>query len=96
MNEHREASVRLTFDFDNIESGMYSKVTKAIVSKFNLEVAGTKKTGLDAVFQDFKCGNNLVGLEWGNWSGYIVNAKNKAAERLITEIANYVSVTFRS
>lgn len=96
MNEHRDASERLTFDFDKIESGMYSKITKAIVSEFNLEVAGTKTTGLDEVFQDFKQGSNIVGLEWDNWSGYIINAKNKSAEPLATEIASYVSATFNS
>ena len=96
MSEHRDASERLTFDFDKIESAMYSKVTKAIVSKFNLEVASAKTQGIDEIFQDFKHENNIVGLEWDNWSGYIVNAKNKSAEPLVTEIANYVSATFNS
>lgn len=96
MSEHRDASERLVFDFDKIESAMYSKVTKAIISKFKLEIAGAKTQGLDEIFQDFKQGNNIVGLEWDNWSGYIVNAKNKSAETLVTEIASYVSATFKS
>ncbi len=96
MNEHRDASGRLTFDFDKIPSGKYSKVTKGIVSEFSLEVADSKTSGLDEVFQDFKIGNEVVGLEWDNWSGYIVNAKTKTAEPLVRKIAGYISATFNS
>ncbi|WP_372763172.1 hypothetical protein [Pseudoalteromonas sp.] len=96
MNEHRDASGRLTFDFDEIPSGKYSKVTKAIVSEFSMEVAGVKTRGLDEVFQDFKKGNEVVGLEWDNWSGYIVNAKVKSAEPLVREIAGYIRAKFNS
>lgn len=96
MSEHRDNSDRLTFDFDNIESKMYSKITSEVVSHFGLEVATKKVNGLDEVFQDFKRGSEIVGLEWDNWSGYIVNAKTKSAEPLAREIAGYVSATFNS
>lgn len=96
MNEHRDASERLTFDFESIESGRYGKITKAIVSEFGLEPAGDKTRGLDEVFQEFKRGNEVVGLEWDNWSGYIVNAKTKSAEPLVREIADYISAKFNS
>jgi len=96
MSEHRDNSDRLTFDFSDISSGKYSKITKAVVSEFDLEVAGAKTRGLDEVFQDFKKGNEIVGLEWDNWSGYIVNAKVKSAEPLVREIASYISAKFNS
>lgn len=96
MNEYRDASDRLTFDFNGIESGWYGKITKAIVSEFSLEPVGDKTRGLDEVFQDFKRGDEVVGLEWDNWSGYIVNAKTKFAEPLVREIAGYVSAKFNS
>lgn len=96
MNEHRDASGRLTFDFDEIPSGKYSKVTKAIISEFSLEAASAKTSGLDEVFQDFKRDSDIIGLEWDNWSGYIVNAKNKTAEPLVREIAGYISATYNS
>ncbi len=96
MNEYRDASDRLTIDFDKIESGLYSKITKAIVSEFSLEVASAKTRGLDEVFQDFKIGSKVVGLEWDSWSGYIVNAKTKSAETLVREIAGYISAKFNS
>lgn len=39
MNEHRDASNRLTYDFNEIEAGLYSAVTKAVVADFELEPA---------------------------------------------------------
>lgn len=96
MNEHRDASERRTFDVSNIEFGTYGKITKAIVSEFGLRPAGEKARGLDEVFQDFKIGDEVVGLEWDNWSGYIVNAKTKSAESLAREIAGYISAKFNS
>ncbi|WP_339509890.1 hypothetical protein [Pseudomonas sp. RL_15y_Pfl2_60] len=96
MAERRDASGRLTFDFNGIESGRYRKITKAVMSEFGLEPVGGKTRGLDEVFQDFMRGNEIVGLEWDNWSGYIVNAKTKSAEYLVREIAGYVSAKFNS
>lgn len=96
MNEYRDNSQRLTIDFHGIEAGSYKKITSDVVAKFGLEVAGAKTSGLDEVFQEFKRGNDVVGLEWDNWSGYIVNAKTKTAEPLVCEIAGYISATYNS
>lgn len=91
MNEYRDASNRLTFDFDRIESRSYSKVTKAIVNYFKLEPANKSTIGLDEMFQDYKIGNFVVGLEWDIWSGYIVNAKNTKSEQLAKKISTFVN-----
>ena len=96
LKEHRDSSDRLTIDFDKIGSGMYSKITKAVVAQFNLEVASKKTCGLDEVFQDYKSGESIVGLEWDNWSGYIVNAKTKSAEPLVREIGAYICGKFNT
>lgn len=96
MNGYKDSSDRLTFDFRSIEALMYSKITLDVVSKFRLEVAGTKISDLDVVFQDFKRDGEVVGLEWDIWSGYIVNAKTKSAEPLVREIAGYISAKFNS
>jgi hypothetical protein len=96
MREHRDKSERLTFDFDRVESDSYSKVTSEVASHFDLEVITKKVNGLNEVFQDFKRGNEVVGLEWDIWSGYIVNAKTKSAESLVREIAGYISAKFNS
>jgi hypothetical protein len=96
MNEHRDSSNRLTFDFDKIDGDKYRNITDDIVSKFSLEIATKKVVGLDEVFQDFKKGDEVIGLEWGNWSGYTVVAKRTSAESLVKEIAKYISAKFNS
>ncbi|KZZ63170.1 hypothetical protein A3762_12655 [Oleiphilus sp. HI0125] len=96
MNEHRDNSNRLTFDFDNIEGEMYRKITDEVISNFSLEVATEKVAGFDEVFQDFKKGNDVIGLEWDNWSGYSVVAKITSAESLAKEIAGYINAKFNS
>jgi hypothetical protein len=94
VNEHRDASNRLTFDFDRIEARSYSKVTKAVANQFNLEPANKLTQGLDEIFQDYKSGEFVVGLEWDNWSGYIVNAKNTKSEPLAKEIAIFINENY--
>jgi len=94
VNEHRDASNRLTFDFDRIEVRSYSKVTKAVAKQFNLEPANKLTRGLDEIFQDYKSGEFVVGLEWDNWSGYIVNAKNTKSEPLAKEIATFINENY--
>lgn len=91
MNDHRDNSDRLTIEFHGIEAGSCKNINSEIVTHFSLEVASTKNSCLDEVFQDFKKDNEVIGLEWDNWSGYIVNAKTKTAEPLAREIAGYIS-----
>ena len=96
MNDHRDASNRLTFDFDKIESDKYSVITGNVVSEFGLKPIGSKISGLDEIFQDFTAGAEIIGLEWDIWSGYIVKAKSKSAEPLARKIASYVASKFSS
>lgn len=95
MNEYRDVSGRLTYNFIGIPSRHYSKITKTIVSEFGLEVESSKTTGLNEVFQDFKKDNKVVGLEWDSWSGYIVSAKEISTEPLAREIAGYIQHKFK-
>ena len=94
MNEHRDSSNRLTYDFSKIEIKHYLKVTKKIIQHFKLEESGQLVNGLDETFQDFKLGRFIVGLEWDIWSGYIVVAKNIESETLVKDIASYVNEVF--
>lgn len=96
MNEHRDASNRLTFDFDKIESGMYSKITNVVVAQFGLEAESTITKGLDEVFQNFRLHDEIIGLEWDNWSGYIVNAQSENAEPLAIKVGTYINENFNS
>ncbi|WP_207063519.1 hypothetical protein [Motiliproteus sp. SC1-56] len=96
MGEHRDASDRLTFDFQKVEASAYSKITEAVANNFNLTPANLIARGLDEMFQDYRQGDMRIGLEWDNWSGYIVCAKDKAAEPLAKEIASYINAKFNS
>lgn len=95
MNEHRNASNQLTFDFDKISSWSYKKITKSVAKHFNLQPVGNPAVGLNEKFQEFKTGNLIVGLEWDNWSGYTIDAKNKEAEPLLREIAIYINENYQ-
>jgi hypothetical protein len=90
MFDERDCSGRLTFDFFQIESTLYVKLTKEIKESFNLHEASILVHGFDETFQDFKLDNKIVGLEWDIWSGYIVVAKNTEAEPLAEEIAIFI------
>lgn len=96
MNEHRNANGQLTIDFHKLDAGMYNLVTEAVVSSFGLQSESDRADGLDVVFQDFKSDDDVFGLGWDNWSGYIVNAKTSSAEPLVREIAGYISANFYS
>ena len=96
MNEHRDASNRLTFDFEKVESGMYSKITNEVVRRFELEAESDITKGLDEVFQSFRLNDKVIGLEWDIWSGDCVNARDSNAESLAKEVANYIDDTFNS
>ena len=96
MSERRDASDRLTFDFNNIPRALYSKITKSIVSEFGLVSVGSRTNGLDQVFQDFTLDGHTVGLEWDIWSGYIVHANNESSEGLARKIAEYIGARFDS
>lgn len=94
MRGHRDASDRLTFDFDKIESDSYQKITQSVVKNFNLVSSSELAEGLSAIFKNYTSGGLVVGLEWDNWSGYTVCAKNTKSEQLATEIAEFINATY--
>ena len=91
INSHRNATNQLTIDFNKIEAKMYSEITNEVIRKYELETNNELVTGLNEIFQEFKSGDAIIGLEWDNWSGYIVNAKNIDAEPLVKKIAAFIS-----
>jgi len=95
MNEHKNASDQLTFNFDKISSWSYKKITKSVVKQFNLQPIGKLTVGLDEKFQEFKSSDLIIGLEWDTWSGYTINAKNKESEQLLRDIANYINDNYQ-
>jgi len=96
MNEYRNASGQLTFDFAEIGCSRYAKVTRYVVSEFDLEPNSEFTNGLDERFQDFKKDGFVVGLEWDCWSGYIVVSQTPVSELMAREIARCIEDKFNS
>ena len=76
------------FDVDSLD---YPKLAARVVEHFGLTPSSELIFGLDEVFRDYTDGERTVGLEWGNWSGFIVIAKTPEAEPLVNEIGAYLS-----
>ena len=96
MNEYRDASDRLSFDLPGIEAIQYQQVTHFLSQHFNLTPMGELIDSLDEIFQDYKLDHFVVGLEWDNWSGYTICAKNTESEGLATQIANLAHEKYES
>ena len=92
MNNNRDSSNRLTYDFDQITLKAYFKITQSVVKEFKLTTYTELTQSIDETFQDFIFNQSIVGLEWDIWSGYTVNAKNPEAEILVEKIANFIRV----
>lgn len=84
---HYDASNRLTYEVRDLESDSYASTCDRIVTKFGLLPAGDLFVGHDEIFRDYTDGQNVIGLEWDNWSGFIVVAKSTGAEDLVRSIA---------
>ena len=88
--EYLDASGRLTIGFVNVNASSYSGITNAVVAHFDLRQASTRVHETDTILQDFKKGNDVIGLEWENRSGYNIKAKNQSSEPLVHDVAKYV------
>jgi hypothetical protein len=87
----RDASWRLTFEMSRAPGGSYRPICDAVVATFHLTTHSELVTnGVDVVFQDYRLGDQVVGLEWDNWCGFMVVAKTPAAEPLVQEIAAWL------
>jgi hypothetical protein len=87
---HRDASKRLLFDDDKIPVNLYKEVVGRIKSEFVLKPLGKViSNGYDVAFRDYASGTMVVGLEWDNWSGFIVVAKSPESEPLVRSIGDW-------
>lgn len=87
----RDASGRLIFEMFRVSADSYRTICGAVAAAFHLSPHGSLVTnGWDIVFQDYRHGEQVVGLEWDNWTGFVVVAKNSASESLVREIAAWL------
>lgn len=88
---YRDARGRLTFEMFRVPADRYRAVRDAVVSSFQLVPDTAPVTnGWDSVFQDFRRGEQVVGLEWDNWPGFIVVAKTPASEPMVRDIGAWL------
>lgn len=87
---HRDASNRLTYEVFGLKADVYVEVCHDIAIGFGLSPASEPVVGLEEMLRDYSDGRNVIGLEWDNWSGFIVVAKNVDAEPLVRSIAEFL------
>lgn len=87
----RDASNRLCFEMFDVDSLDYPGLAARVVEQFRLKPSSGLIVGLDAMFREYSDGACTVGLEWDNWSGFIVVAKTQNAEPLVEAIGAYLS-----
>lgn len=86
----RDASGRLTFDTFRIEAGDYPALCRAVADAFGLAPDGSLAIGPDEMFWDFRRAEQVIGLDWDNWMGFMVVAKTEGSESLVREIAAWL------
>ena len=87
----RDASGRLAFEALRVSAGEYESLCAKIVAAFELFPNTPRIEEIDVLFQDFSRDDELIGLEWDNWSGFRVVALKPTSEQLVQQIAAYLS-----
>jgi hypothetical protein len=66
-------------------------ICEALVAAFNLAPDTTLVTdGVALIYQDYRRGEDIIGLEWDSWCGFAVVAKEPKSESLVREIGNWL------
>ena len=88
----RDASGRFTFSMLHVPAVGYREVCMAISKTFQLIPMNTLvSNSVDIIFQDYRLGEQVVGLEWDNWMGFTVVSKTPTSESLVREIGAWLS-----
>ena len=75
----------------NIDADSYAELCRKVVDQFKLIASSDLIAGFSEIFRDYTDGTATIGLEWDNWSGFIVVAKQADAESLVRKIAAFLS-----
>jgi hypothetical protein len=86
----RDANDRLVASLPEVPATEYGQLAAAVAGRFRLAALGDSVVGLDEVFRDYGRGSKRIGIEWDNWSGFIVVAKTPESEPLVEGIARYL------
>jgi hypothetical protein len=89
---YRDASGRLTFEMIRISAESYREACGGIAAAFQLAQDNAPVTnGWDIVFQDYRRGKQVIGLEWDNWTEFTIVSKTTSSDSLVEEIGAWMS-----
>jgi len=90
----RNSSQKLTIELFDISRKNYPFLSSLIANNFNLIPSNNLIDSFDEIFQTYTNTNKkyTINLEWDNWSGYIIVAKDIESEKLINEIYDWLLV----
>lgn len=91
----RDASERLTFNVDDLPASDFPSLCSRIVEMFDLVVDAMPIIGLDLLSIEAHHGDAIVGLDWDNWMGFMVVAKNREAEDVVRKIGEWMMNGYR-
>jgi hypothetical protein len=81
----------MVFEMPRIPTDSYWAVRDAVAARFHLATHNEMVTnGYDIIFQDYQLGEQIVGLEWDNWTGFTVVSETAASESLVEEIGAWL------
>jgi len=86
----RDASGRLAYEISNIPSDRYLEIREILVAKFKLIPFGFTINSLEDSWRTYIKGFRRLGIEWDDWSGFIIVAKNKRSEKLVYEMGQFL------
>jgi len=71
---HRDSSDRLCFEMLDVDAIDYPKYVSRIVERFELKPNSELVIGRDQLIGGYSDGENSIGLDWDNWSGFFVTS----------------------
>jgi len=86
----KDATGRTMFELIDCPGIQYSLICDMVMDRFGMIQENFLTEGLDEVFQDFRLGKSIIGIEWDNWLGLCIVAKTSCANDLVHKIGTFL------
>ncbi len=88
----RDASNRLCFELGDKDSAEYWDLRRKVRREFGLLQISRTTESPDAIFATFVQIRTFrrIGIEWDNWSGFTIVAKNERSASLVQEVGTFL------
>lgn len=90
MRFWRDRTGRLTFNLPGVAAVDYPEVCRGVADAFDLAPVGGILIGPEQMSWDFQRRDQVVGLDWDIWMGFMAVAKSETSESLLREIAAWL------